>query len=504
MYRVLLVDDEPLGIEALMIMIDWASLGFEICGVCENGIEALQAIEDYAPDIIVTDIEMPIMNGLDLIEQSKLQGKQDIIFIVLSGYSQFEYTRRALAYGVHHYLLKPIMDTEATELLTGVYDILERRQDQSDIAKFAQRTQLERNLTDLVNGDIDERDDHKFNELALLSGHASRWFCIRFLVEVTACMGLREAVKRCIEGQEQIIMIDSDTYSFGIIYGLQASEDIRQVMDSLLLSIQEQTGVRFSMSIGRLTDDLRKIGESYKDALQASAYLFFMKGHPIVYYEDIMNHGIRYDPSMLSKSTSILHMLECANPTLLQKEIDEVFHEFQSNWTSPAITIMFIHHIVYQSFLILQELGQSFEGHEQLSLHDLLKPTYSLQDMKHWLMEYCREFQQRFNDIRDYKAGGILEQAKIYITENYLEPITIKDLANQYYLHPVYLGKAFKDRYGIGIQEYVNNLRIDEAVRMFKETDHKASQISERVGYGSYSQFLKYFERRMGHKPGDV
>ncbi|BBH22539.1 hypothetical protein Back11_38840 [Paenibacillus baekrokdamisoli] len=120
MYSVLLVDDEPLAIEGMQLFVDWEEHGFRVCGVCQSGEEALEAIGRVGPDVVVTDIRMPVMNGLDLIDRIRNEDRQHPEFVIVSGYSEFPYAKRALILGINHYLLKPIIREEAAEVLRKV------------------------------------------------------------------------------------------------------------------------------------------------------------------------------------------------------------------------------------------------------------------------------------------------------------------------------------------------------------------------------------------------
>ncbi|RUS45128.1 response regulator [Cohnella sp. AR92] len=121
MRKALLVDDEPFAIEALQLFVDWEGYGFQICGVCENGEEALAAIEREKPDVVFTDIRMPVMDGLQLIESVSASPDGKLVqFVILSGYGEFEYAQSALRLGVRHYLLKPIMPEEADSVMQDV------------------------------------------------------------------------------------------------------------------------------------------------------------------------------------------------------------------------------------------------------------------------------------------------------------------------------------------------------------------------------------------------
>lgn len=127
MYSVLLIDDEPRAIESLLYFVKWQQLGFQVCGTCDNGEDALELIMRTLPDIVVTDIHMPMMDGLELIRRLHERMKTPPEIVILSGYNEFSYARRALQLGVRHYLLKPVMEDEASEVLRQVHKSLEAR-----------------------------------------------------------------------------------------------------------------------------------------------------------------------------------------------------------------------------------------------------------------------------------------------------------------------------------------------------------------------------------------
>lgn len=129
MYKVLLVDDEPFAIEGLQALIDWQKFGFEINGVCANGEEAVEAIRTDKPDLVVTDIHMPAMNGLELIEEARRLGYDSTMFVITSGYSDFNYARQAIRLGVCNYLTKPVDTVEADDMLERLAQELKEKRD---------------------------------------------------------------------------------------------------------------------------------------------------------------------------------------------------------------------------------------------------------------------------------------------------------------------------------------------------------------------------------------
>lgn len=135
MLKVLIVDDEPYIREGIKVMIDWGNYGFEICYEAGNGEDALQIIRDYEVDIVFTDIKMPVMGGLELIKQVKQNVDKEIRFVILSGYYEFEYAKKAIQYRVTDYLLKPIQEEELIDLLETInkrFIVLKRKEKEEE------------------------------------------------------------------------------------------------------------------------------------------------------------------------------------------------------------------------------------------------------------------------------------------------------------------------------------------------------------------------------------
>ena len=151
-YKVLFVDDESMALELLKYILDWEKLGFLVCAVCWNGKEAVDAIDKYEPDVIITDIKMPVMDGLDLIGYARDHGKENIKFIVVSGYGEFEYAKKAMKYGVRFYLQKPILQEEIFEIIIEVKQQLDQIKREKEGTQMDQKAVLNGVLIHLIQG----------------------------------------------------------------------------------------------------------------------------------------------------------------------------------------------------------------------------------------------------------------------------------------------------------------------------------------------------------------
>lgn len=344
MYSVLLVDDEPWAIEGLQMFVDWEGLGFRICGVCENGAEALATARQLMPDVIVTDIRMPEVDGLELIGQLRGESAAPAEFIVLSAYSEFAFAKRAMQLGVHHYLLKPIIEEEAAEVLTQI------------------RVRLD------VSRAYRHAADNGAEETAL----------------PTLAVQRMKDVLQAIE--------DADR------------ERAANVIDSLFQELDSRSSEWVELFAGSLTVRCGKlIRESGGDPCQ-----------------------------------------------LLSPE-----------------------------------------------------PDIGLASVRMRILSYMEQVVAALQSLRERRPGSTIAEIDRYICEYYRNPLSIRDIAGRFYLNPVYLGKAYQEKFGCGILERMHDLRISEACERLRGTTEPISAISEQIGYSHYHHFLQHFERRTGRKPAE-
>ncbi|QTH41341.1 response regulator [Cohnella sp. LGH] len=344
MYTVLLVDDEPWAIEGLQMFVDWEGLGFRICGVCENGAEALAAARKLVPDVIVTDIRMPELDGLGLIGQLREESAAPAEFIVLSAYSEFAFAKRAMQLGVHHYLLKPIIEEEAAEVLTQI------------------RMRL----------DVSKAYRHAANNGA------------------------------------------------------------------------EETSLP-TLALQRM-----------KDVLQA---------------------------------------IEDADRGRAANVIYSLFQELGSR--SAEWVELFAGSLTIRCSKLIRESG----GDPGLLLSS--RPDTELASVQTRILSYMEQVIGALQSLRERRPGNTMAEIDEYICEHYRDPLSIRDIAARFYLNPVYLGKAYQDKFGCGILERMHDLRIAEACEKLRGTSEPINAISEQVGYSHYHHFLQHFERRTDRKPAE-
>jgi len=355
MYSVLLVDDEPLAIEGLRLFVDWERLGFRVCGVCENGVEAVSAAHRLMPDVIVTDIRMPEMDGLELI--GRLHGERGASseFIVLSAYGEFAFAKRAMQLGVRHYMMKPVIGEEAEKVLNQVRTRLDTRK--------------------AIQPKADTGSDEEGSNLPAQAAHR-----MKDLVQA---------------------IVDADR-------GRAAD-----VIDDLFRELAGCSSEWAELFAGSM-------------AVQCSKLIRGMGG----------------DPALLHRA--------CLSSAQEEAETSELLSSVRTR-----------------------------------------------------LRTYAEQAIREVQSIRGSHTGGTMAEVDQFVREHYRSPLSIRDLAARFYLNPVYLGKAYQDKFGCGLLDRMHDLRIIEACEKLRDSTEAICAIAEQVGYVHYRHFLHNFERRMGCKPAE-
>ncbi|CDN44708.1 MULTISPECIES: response regulator [Paenibacillus] len=505
MYTVLLVDDEPIAAEGLMLMIDWEGFGFRVAGIYHTGQDAFEHISRDPPDLVVTDIRMPLMDGLEMIEQTRQRGNTDTQFVLTSGYNDFHYARRALHLGVTSYLVKPILDREAREVLDGVLSMIRDKERQVRIQESAGRYAVDHSLSVLVFGGDEEAVDEAKSVASSWAGEAEGWTYIHVDADEADRGCARETARNLAESTPFCRLIDRDPDAFGLVLGWRhpAEPAVRSFADRLLALLRERSEGRPRIAVGCGVKRLEELVESAAGAAEAERFLFFGKTD-IVYYDEIRDRTLTFDPEILKLADGIVDIVESGRGEALSDSILGALRTFESDRIAPELISIFLIQVVLRCASLYKEMGgDSDELLLNWGMDQKLRKGLNLSDAGVLLVEFCLQCQSACASLLDRRSGGAIRKAADYLRLHYAEPSTIKEIAERLFVNPVYLGQSFSRKFGIGILDFIHDLRINEAVNRLQGTDEPLSSIAESVGYRGYQQFLKQFEKRLGMKPAE-
>ena len=502
MYKVLLVDDEPMALEGLKYVIDWANLDFEICGTCWNGKEAIEAIDKYSPDVVITDIKMPVMDGLDLIGYAKEHGKDNIQFVVVSGFGEFEYAKKAMQYGIRFYLQKPILQEEIYEVILEAKKQLDETCSHEECAKMDQKAFLEGVLQNiLIGSDVDKDFEYlksSFEEDIL----QQEWNCI--VIEFEAADNknsrhiIRKTINKAMEKGISVFGLEQNSTSFIVLASLKQGSTISVLAESIYQSLCQVSSSRFSIGVGENVVGIKSMKHSYSTAISSLGHRFYRGMNSLIYYDDIKENVYNYEFNELIMSNKVYEAVEELDNNKIKNLIDTTFKYFIVHNIDPDIVLMFTSNMICK---INGANHKKIEFMDNHTIRELKDHEKNIEDLKKFFEKFCIDTCEYLKKVRHTNSDSNIIKIEAFIKENYKRNITLRELAENVYMHPAYLGQLFIRKFGIGFNEYIHIMRIEEAKRLMKITDLKNNEIAEGLGYSNYNSFLQQFQKYNGMKP---
>ncbi|AIQ57858.1 response regulator transcription factor [Paenibacillus borealis] len=494
MYKVVLADDETIALEGLRTLTNWEELGFEICGACENGEEALNAIVQSSPDLVITDIRMPEIDGLELIRRVRKLEMEQPIFVVLSGYSEFEYARTAIRYGVKHYLIKPVVDAEWDKVLADLTDELEMRLRLKMQQNMLASRLLPLAIARMLEGQWAEPEEEAAEQMDRLDEAVSGWTYLH----VDGPKSNITEICRELAGPAGALFIDLPGDQAGLV--VKSSAATAGLAERVYAGLS-MNGVKGSVSIGPSVQSLRELSVSYREAAGAAAsHYFYSDGSGPVDTASSNRNELSYNLPSAERTEELMSAVERLQGQKVKEKLDEIFRMFKQNRTAPEVVQMTSMNIMLKSMELLKDFGGA-DGQRGGSLEFFRTEPRSLEVLKDTLqiglttcMEYIRQHKERSSEHP-------LVRVECFLKDNYFRSLTVKEIAEHFYINPVYLGQSFIKKHGISILEYIHNLRIEAAKKRLIETSDTVRSIVESVGYVHYHHFLREFEKRTAQKP---
>ncbi|MDR2024473.1 MAG: response regulator [Hungatella sp.] len=523
MTKLLIADDEPLVQIGIKSMLNWADYGIEICGTAMNGQDALEMIAEYSPEIVITDIRMPTMNGLTLAKTCRETYGKIPLFIFLTSYEEFQLIKEAMAYEAVDYLIKLELNAKALE--EAVKKALSRLESlqvsmeykdsgrpllQSYYEKFFMR--LLHNLFDneeqfaLQTRDLrlDFTEACYFTALCQIREEAGRDMDYGKLMNLynSALQMAKEIIGRHLPAY----VVSLDMKHFAVVFHLPESEDYREeaVFDAFRNAadmIRNYFNVTILTGVGTPVSQPLKISESYQEARQAFGRA--SSTQPIVMFTGNDTAAIR----------------NAFNISVFKSEITKAFNEFDTDVLSRTMTeiieLFEAHPLRFSQaadgacnilYLALSLLPDGEENMTEIfsSYNDGYRSIYRFTNVKQ-IAEWMKIFRDGLCEVlkskrKTYKAHVITNVQK-YINNHISEKLTLNEVAGVFGLSPNYLSILFKKNCRIGFSEYIAQAKINRAKALLLEQDMKIYEAADQLGFESAFYFSKVFKKVTGLSP---
>lgn len=525
MMRVLICDDEVNVCRLLISLINWDALDLELVGLAHTGPEALQKIQDLLPQIVITNVRIPVFDGLELVSRTQALGIH-ANFIVVSGYQHFEYVYNALRHGIVDYLLKPINREELNNALEVIIsrhqkDLYEnnRTRNLERSLQQAQKSLVTRYLNDIIGGRAQDLTTENL-ELYGLDWHRDRYGCFALRVDTAH---YEDFVSATIESavskmESQIRQLSCDAISPPLLQIRDSSifclynydslhPDAMQKYYDTVLSTANCVAAMFpemhvTMGIGRSCASLSDLPRATEDAIQAVRSRIMLGVDRIIYAETLNSSSSAVEALVEGRWPELWQTLQTCDQSSFSELLSSLIFD-EAVTTSP----------IGPHTLTIALLRQFCLANSEDSLNGFDAKQFAAEltgQLSHiWnRRQLCRMLDDAFADyircLKKCESEALdlpILRAKEYIAAHCESPCTLNEVAAYVHLSPAYFSSQFKKRVGISFNRYVTAAKLDVAKQLLKQSDDTVEAISLSVGYKDIKYFRKLFKQQVGITP---
>lgn len=534
---VVVIDDKPLILQSIVQTIDWEGLNCTVVGQASDGIEGKQVILDHQPDILITDIKMPGLSGLDLAEYM-LSVFPRSKTILITGYQDFEFAKRAVRLGVYDIIVKPIHNDELQRIIRQAVTALES--EQQNLSQQAKRDEAFSLLTEHHQSSLPSLRSKLISEL--IGGSSPQ---TDFLAKVTDELGIEwssgfvliirskqklanvqgvdsQSIQRQLRGDlTEMAQIAAKRLKFEIIDSYRhddfvlvclfpktlSTRELKQKLQSFCNDLIEQVrlkhGLLCCIAVSSNYRQLTELHEAFAEASTLMDSSFFRTEEPVLFTET-------FEPADDSGKFSIIRDLEEFNQMLEYASSEEMIGHLEKILEHIKAyskgNILVVKGLLSDVCLAAARYYYRVTGDEfsfDKSIDEILEDVYRLPDMKtasDYLSNFIKIVKNKLEgDDKEYSL--VIKKSVDYINNHFAENISLTSIADHFGLSPSYLSRLLRTETGINFVDLVAKARIEAAKRLLRNPRHKVNEVGELVGYKEYAYFYQVFKKIEGVSP---
>lgn len=530
MIQLLIVDDEAHVVDRLQSTIDWASIGIEQVFKAYSGKEALELLEQMSIDIVITDIQMPGISGLQLIAEINRRWAKTKC-ILLSGYSDFNYAKEAILQGSEDYLLKPVTEQA---LLATVSRVMEKLQKEWEAVISTQRlTYTFKENLPLLRGNLlnDLLQGHKISEHSLREKmqilelpdyyeHACVLMMVRlesnFLEYDTGHLSLMEYAISNMAHELFAEKFDSwhtkDTHDY-LVFVMKHKQEIPDKEDAAWL---ERTASVLQSAVknylkGKISILLSSWGEfpAEINALYNSSLSAFRKriGSEHELFMRLGDESVQTELSALQRlyePPTLNHLLEAARWEDTEEKLSQIFDEMEVRFSESQEHLLEVYFSIASAFAYIahkngRQLHQLIGGDYDRMMEGI--PFRTVNQLREWSIRSLRRMKEDMDQERQDSRATLIKDIRSFIDQHLASDVSLQSIADHVYMHPVYVSKIYKLETGENLSDYVNHARMDKAAYLLKNGQDKIYEIATQLGYQRPHSFNHAFKKHYGMTP---
>lgn len=527
--KVLIVDDDYMARTHIKSLVNWNKEGFEICGEAANGKTAIEIIKKEAPDIVITDMSMPVFDGASLIKYLE-HNYPDIRAIAISGYDDFDYVRKSMKHGAVDYILKHRLDSPTLMEVLNVARsaILEERNNKTNNDKLKKQLVESREvlrqhfIKQLVLGAINNQKEivEKSKDLNMKLDAQNLVLAVSeiddfyLLQEKFSAKEVNKLVSSMLNICTEILRekefdgayvghMEDGRFVFVFSFGNRRSESYMYqqsitTIERIRVSINRYLNITASFCVSRVFYNILEISQIYKDTLAALQSKFFIGKDKIIQESLQAQFNDEYITLDINDEKNIVTALKTINSEEVKQHINRIFDKVIKRRGSYKSVQMICIELINIINRVAMEVGidvKTVYSDSEIP-YEKMKKYETIEEVKEWILSiYKRMISliQIFNINSEYTEPT--KKAMLFIHKNYANNISLSDAAEYLGLNPSYLSRVFKEDCGLGFVEYLNRVRIEHAKWLIEKGGIKLKDVVSEVGFNNYTYFFKVFRR---------
>lgn len=490
MLKALVFDDEYIVLEALSALVDWEGLGIELAGTAEDGLAALAKFRDVRPDIVLTDIRMPGMDGLRLIEEI-LAEAPDTCCIVFSGFNEFEYVKQAIRLGVIDYVEKPITEESIERALRKALDRIGKKE--------AVRT-LERKWEDSRQALL----ENAVWELLMFGAEAEASWQESFgpeaerVCNVTVLAAAKPFVLPENPAYRTVYLRNGQGY-LAVVFCLMDLPNTH--WDDVSGDLESQD---VAVGIGTTRKEPKEAPESLKEAQRALRSALFLGIKGFLTFSEL-GERLTSPGELPEGEEAIILSIRAGNKTLLMDQVDRFIRRLRTSKLDPDLAEREMLGLIYSAMEAVKETGaaagRSFFPPENFMPHLEIREAAAKGKLIEWFRNRMESIAESGMNLRENTKHAAVEQARQYIERNMASDVSLQEVAEHVRLNAAYLSVLFKEVTGETYIKYLTRCRMELAKTLLRK-GLKVNEVSEKVGYLTHRHFTEVFKKHTGQTPG--
>ncbi|KMY48589.1 response regulator transcription factor [Peribacillus loiseleuriae] len=516
MQKVIIVDDDRIIRQWLSTAIPWQEYGFKLTGEASDGETAIELIEKEQPQIVISDINMPFMDGLELAKQVKSKSP-DTYIIFMTGYEDFKYAHEALKLKVFDYLLKPV---DKDQLLEKVKEAAmewkvnqKREKNLAEVTPYLQRN-LFHKLTEPTNIPIDVEQELLSVGIEL-QGPYFVAILIKFDVGSQNEMNdenlktvIKEVISRELKKNQGRVMEAGIDQFLLLLFPHEeiGAVEIRQFTEYLFQEIYKKTEICTTGTFGRIYQEGFEIGFSILEAHLAMNMRHIMGKGQVYSLDDLVSDNSHYQKDITQLEEELVEQIKRGLPDKANETIQLLFKILVDSKEATLQDIRFLA-VKYITLLFheAEKWNWRHTNSEKLTAHyRKVMKMETLHDIFSLIQSTLQEWKEFMNQKKEKNSYTLVDQAMEYVDAHYhMEGVTLQKVAEVIHVSAPYLSNLFKVEKGINFGDYLLGLRMRKAMELFSENKIKTYEVADRVGYNNPQYFSMCFKKYTGYTPAE-